>query len=78
MRRYESKNFEQMYRGVDATEPDEQIILMCEADEAQEIPLEIMISQYKYCCMHDGLVREKAILCKALKEIFGEITRLEV
>ena len=28
--------------------------------------------------MHDGLVREKAILCKALKEIFGEITRLEV
>ena len=74
MRRYESKNFEQMYRRVEATEPDEQIILMCEADEAQEI----MISQYKYCCMHDGLVREKAILCKALKEIFGEITRLEV
>ena len=78
MRKYEVKNFEQMYRGVEASEPDAQVVLMCEADEAQEIPLEKLVQQYKYCCMHEGFSKEKSTLGKALKEIFGDITRLEV
>lgn len=78
MRKSEIKNFEKIYRAVTEEYPDEQIILMCEANESQDIPLETMIRQYKYCCTHDGLAREKSILSKALKEIFGDIARLEV
>lgn len=55
-----------------ATMPDNQILLMCSSGEFLDIPLDTLLSQFKYCCSHDECHNEKIILKRALEEIIGE------
>lgn len=50
--------------------PDAQILYLCNKGMAFQIPLDILLSQYKYCLIHNNEAR--TVFKKALEEICPE------
>lgn len=52
---------------IQPTQPDDQIVFLCEKGDIQHVPLHIVLSQYKYCLIHND--PKKDVFKKALKDI---------